>query len=188
MNDLVFEGVGQASVARARGQESKAAFKGVFEVVCTDKDGNFKWKDKFSNGVADVGINKLLDVFFGATVKFATWYMGLIDSGSFTGLSAGDTLASHAGWTEATGYTVAAGATQRGTWTPAAASGKAVSNTVAVAFTMTGGATIKGFHLCSDQLKATTTGTIWATALFATGDQVVANSDILNVTYTISAA
>lgn len=168
---------------------TKAAFKGVYEVECRDKFGNLKWKERLENGVADVGINKLLDIQFGATAKFATWYMGLIDSGSFSALAAGDTLASHAGWTEATGYTIAGGsAVNRATWTPAAAAGKAVSNSAAVVFTSTGSATIKGFFLCTDQAKATNTGNLWATALFASGDQAIVTSDILNVTYTISAA
>lgn len=168
--------------------ESKIKMQGVATWTLTSKDGKVKASGTAKNGVVDVGINKLLDIHFGATAKFATWYMGLIDSGSYSGLSSSDTLASHAGFTEAVGYTVTAGSTQRGTWTPAAASGKSVANTSAVAFTMTGAATIKGFLLCSDQLKATNTGTLWATALFATGDQVVANGDILNITYTISAA
>lgn len=187
-NGLTIVDAGSVNVERARGEKQVALFKGVFKVTCTDKDGKLKWEETLHNGVVDVGINKLLDIMFGATAKISTWYLGLIDSGSYTGLSAADTLASHAGWTENTSYTVTAGATQRGTWTPAAASGKSVANTSAVAFTMTGSGTVKGFMLCSDQLKATNTGTLWATALFATGDQVVASADILNITYTISAA
>lgn len=162
--------------------------KGEFDWSLTDKDGNVKASGKGHNGVCDAGINKLLDIHFGATAKFSTWYMGLIDSSGYSGLAPSDTEASHAGWTENTNYTVAAGSTQRGTWTPASASAKAVTNGTAVAFTMTASGTVKGFFLCSDQLKATNTGTMWATALFATGDQVVAIGDILNITYTISAA
>ncbi len=183
-NRLLIDSVGDAVIDRP----AKLGFKGRFEVECRDKDGNLKWKTHANNGVADAGINKLLDIMFGATAKFATWYMGLVDSGSYSGLAAGDTEASHAGWTENTSYTVTAGSTQRGTWTPASAAGKSVSNTSAVAFTMTAGGTVKGFFLCSDQLKATNTGTLWASALFASGDQVVNIGDILNVTYTISAS
>lgn len=184
-NRLVIDSVGDAVVDRA---PKTMRFKGVYKVECRDKNGKLKWRDTAKNGVADIGINTLLNIMFGSTAKISTWFMGLIDSGSFSGLAAGDTEASHAGWTENTSYTVTAGATQRGTWTPAAASGKSVSNTSAVAFTMTGAGTIKGFMVCSDQLKATNSGTLWSTALFASGDQVVANGDILNVTYTISAA
>ncbi len=163
-------------------------FKGVAEWNIV-RAGKIVASGKAENGVADVGINKLLDVFFGATAKFSTWFMGLVDSTSYTGLAAGDTEASHAGWVEATGYTIAGGSSvNRATWTPAGASGKSVVNSAAVAFTMTGSATIKGFFLGSDQAKATNTGTLWASALFATGDQAVVNGDILNVTYTISAA
>lgn len=164
-------------------------FKGRFEIECRDKDGKLKWRDHANNGVADVGINKLLDVMFGSTAKFSTWFMGLVDSTAYSGLAAGDTLASHSGWTENTAYTISGGSSvNRATWTPASASGKSVSNTSAVAFTMTSSGTIKGFFLDSDQAKATNTGTLWASALFASGDQVVASGDILNVTYTISAS
>lgn len=184
---LVIDSVGDAMIDR---KPAGIKFKGTATWTLHDKDGNLKAGDTETlNGVADVGINKLLDIMFGATAKFATWFMGLVDSSAFSGLAAGDTEASHAGWTENTGYTISGGSSvNRATWTPAAASGKSVSNTSAVAFTMTGAATIKGFFLCSDQLKATNTGTLWASALFASGDQVVANGDILNVTYTISAS
>jgi hypothetical protein len=186
-NRLAIESFGDA-VVTPRKPEGKVGFKGVFNVECRDKDGNLKWTDVAHNGVVDVGINKLLDIMFRAITQITVWYMGLIDSSGFTGLVAGDTLPSHAGWTENTAYTVTAGSTQRGTWTPSAAASKSITNGTAVAFTMTGAGTIKGFFLCQDQLKATSTNLLWATALFATGDQVVAIGDILNVTYTISAA
>jgi hypothetical protein len=162
--------------------------KGEFIVECRDKNGNLKWKDKFKNGVTDIGLNTLLNIAFGSTLKISTWYLGLIDSSGYNGINAGDTLASHGGWTEFTAYTVSGGsASNRGTWGTSNTSTKIITNASAVAFTITTGGTIKGFICCSDLAKATTGGTLWATALFASGDQTVVIGDVLNVTYSVSA-
>lgn len=134
------------------------------------------------NGIVDVGVNSLLDVGFRNQSQIATWYMGLVDNSGFSAFAAGDTMASHAGWNLFTTYSDAT----RITWVPAAAASRSISNSVTSAdFNINGSGTVKGVFITSDSTKSGTTGTLWATAAFASTVPVV-NGDVLKVTYTIS--
>lgn len=133
------------------------------------------------NGIVDVGLNKLLDVGFRNQTQIATWYMGLVNNSGFSAYANGDTMSSHAGWTEFASYDES----NRPTWSPGAASGRAISNGTAVTFTISATGTIRGIFLTSDNTISGTTGTLWATASFASTVSVVDN-DVLKVTYTIS--
>lgn len=134
------------------------------------------------NGIVDVGINSLLDVGFRNQTQIATWYAGIIDNASFSALAAADTMSSHAGWLEFTDYTEAV----RQTWSMDAAASRAISNsTTPMTFSINDTGTIKGIFVTSVDTKSGTTGTLWATALFAS-NVAVSSGDILKVTYTIS--
>jgi hypothetical protein len=133
------------------------------------------------NGIVDVGINSLLDVTFRAQTPITAWYMGLVDNAGFSAFANADTMSSHAGWAEATIYSESV----RQTWSPAAASGRAIANSTAVEFSINGTGVIKGIFLTSVSTKSGTTGTLWATAAF-TSTVSVTNGDVLKVTYTIS--
>lgn len=150
-------------------------------------DGSFNRREKltlrFWNGITTAGINNLFNVYFGATSKASAWYLGLIASSGYSALSAADTISSHAGWTEETSnYSQ----TNRPTWTPASASGGSVSNSSSVDFTITGSVTVKGIFVVNENTKGGTTGTLWATALFTSGDQALVNGQTLKVTYICS--
>lgn len=150
-------------------------------------DGSFNRREKltlrFWNGITTAGINNLFNVYFGATSKASAWYLGLIASSGYSALSAADTISSHAGWTEETSnYSQ----TNRPTWTPASASGGSVSNSSSVDFTITGSVTVKGVFVVNENTKGGTTGTLWATALFTSGDQALVNGQTLKVTYICS--
>lgn len=150
-------------------------------------DGTFNRREpltlRFWNGITTAGINNLFNVYFGATSKAAAWYMGLIASSGYSALAAGDTMSSHAGWTEETSnYSQAT----RPQWTPASASGASVSNSSSVDFTITGSVTVKGVFIVDNSTKSGTTGTLWATALFTSGDQALVNGQTLKVTYICS--
>jgi hypothetical protein len=147
-------------------------------------DGTFNRREKltlrFFNGITTAGINNLFNVYFGATSKAAAWYMGLIGSSGYSALAAADTMSSHGGWTEEhTNYSQAT----RPQWTPASASGASVSNSSSVDFTITGSVTVKGIFLVDNSTKNGSTGTLWATALFTSGDQALVNGQTLKVTY-----
>ena len=81
---------------------SKVNWGFTYEIVCKDPEGNVKWTDKNHNIVTTAGLNDVIDVYLRNQTQTATWYVGLTD-GTPT-VAAGDTMASHAGWTEVTAY------------------------------------------------------------------------------------
>lgn len=160
---------------------------GFFVVECVDADGNRRWIEPAKNGVTDAGIAHLLSVGFVSGTQVTSWFLGIVDNAGFTAFAAGDTMASHAGWSE-----VASGNysdTTRVAWSPGAPSGGAIVNGTTSDFHMINGSalSVKGVFLVSDSTKAGTAGTLFATAAFASGAQSVNNGDTLKVTYTLSA-
>ena len=167
---------------------SDVKFQNVFQIEQI-RDGEVINTIEVPNAVTDLGKNDVLDVYHGVAAKRAAFYIGLIEqhdgsSQTFTAVADTDTLATHAGWVEYTGYTE----TDRQTWTPTTASSKAVTGTAASVFTMPGtvpvGSSIAGLILATDQAKATTSGLLWATAVFA-GPATFAADDQFRVTYTV---
>jgi hypothetical protein len=76
------------------------------------------------NDITNVGKNYILDTMFhdGSQIASSAWCIGLISSSGYTALAAADTMGSHAGWTEFTGYSQGT----RVAWAPGAASGQAI--------------------------------------------------------------
>jgi hypothetical protein len=182
--DVVPQGIALDFSAIAPGN---LASGGHFIVECFDADGNLKWEDTAENGVTDVGIASLLNVYFRSATQITAWYIGLIDNAAFVALAAGDTAASHTGWSEISSS--AYSQTTRVQWSPAAASGGAIVNSTSADHSMVNGSaiTVKGLFVISDNTKGGTTGTLFSTAAFTGGTQVVNSGDTLKVTYTISA-
>jgi len=161
--------------------------KQIGYAVCRNADGSIAWESGIGvptkNGIVTAGINLLFNVMFGATSKSAAWYLGLISSGSYSQLQAADTMSSHAGWIEETAnYSQST----RPQWSPASASAGSISNSSAVVFTITGSVTVKGVFVTDNSTKSGTTGNLWATALFTSGDQALVNGQSLEVTYILN--
>lgn len=156
---------------------------GRFDVVCRDANGVEKWRESVHNLVVNAGLDYALDVALSAASQITTWYVGLI-SDSPT-IAAGNTMGSHAGWTEFTAYDEAA----RQTWTEAGVSSQSITNSASTAdFTIsTNSSVIAGAFLTSDNTKSGTTGTLFAAAAFS-ADKNADDGDTLSVTYTLSAA
>ena len=101
----------QSTERVAATQEAGAKYReglvggGVFTITCYDKDGNLKWEDKAKNLVVNVGLQDMNTKYFKGVTYTAAWYLGLVDNAGFSAYAAADTLASHTGWTEFTGYT-----------------------------------------------------------------------------------
>ncbi|MCE5334107.1 MAG: hypothetical protein LLG06_05915 [Desulfobacteraceae bacterium] len=153
---------------------------GIFSVECFDAEGNLKWRDTAENLVVNAGLNHLLDVVFHGVSQISPWYMGLI--GASPTYAAADTLASHAGWTEFTGYTG-----NRQEFNEGAASSQQISNSGnAASFAIMGSGTVAGAFICS--VNTGTSGTLFCEANFSQGAKSVSNGDTVNVTYTLSAA
>ena len=113
------------------------------------------------NGATTVGLNYMLNTGFRATSQLTTWYAGVIAAASYTGVSVNDTMSSHSGWTELTGYSESV----RQTWSPDAAASGALSNSTAMAFTINSTTTAQGIFIASDSTKSGTSGTLWCTAV-----------------------
>lgn len=180
----------EATVIRRSDLNEQSQAHGVYTVMCYDKDGNVKWEDTFDNVVTTVGKNLALDSFLAGSSYTATCYMGLISSVSYSAVAAGDTMASHAGWLEAGATNAPTYTSPRKTcaWSAASAGSKSLS--AALSFSITGSGTVKGaFIVYGSGAVSTidnTAGTLYSAGLFSGGDKVVANTDVLNISYTAS--
>jgi len=186
MNDkaITSDAVG-ASVTVGNSVASSIAAGGVYTVQCFDKDGNLKWEDTAHNLVVNEGLKDMNDKYFSGSAYTAAWYLGLITGpSSGTTFAAGDTLASHAGWTEFTNYSGNRKAITFGAATTADPS--VITNPSAVQFTVTGaGGTVAGAFLSS--VATGTAGILFSESDFqAPGDRIVVAGDVLNATYTFS--
>lgn len=154
----------------------------------------------FKNGITNEGKNKLLNVMFNNQAQIASWFIGLIDNSGYSALASDDTYddidQAGNGWDEFANYTDPGNAdstTTRPAWTEGAASAQSITNASPVVFDITGSGTVKGIFIAGGtnaQTKSDHTASgnfLWSTALFSGGDVVVANSDQIKVTYTVSA-
>ncbi len=127
--------------------------------------------------VVTIGRNLLLD-----TLMATTFYVGLIDSASFTGYSSADTMGSHAGWIEAVGYSEGV----RQTYSVVAASGGSVTNSGSKAvFTILTTTTIRGVFLTTGSAKSGTAGTLYGVADLTVVRNVIIGN-LLHLTITLT--
>ena len=166
-----------------------AAATGVYKIQCFDAQGNLKWEAESKNLVVNVGLQDMNAKYFTGSAYTAAWYIGLYGAGASNTPAASDTMSSHAGWTENTGYS---NATRPACTfaTPTTANPSVATNSASPAsFTINATSTVGGAFLTSNNTVGGSTGTLFSAADFgAPGDRSVASSDILNVTYTLSLA
>jgi hypothetical protein len=146
-----------------------------------------KWDDIAPNTIMTAGKNDLLDKYLAGSSYTAAWYMGLIASGSYSAISAADTMSSHAGWLEGgagTAPTYSQSTRPAPSWA-SASSGSKASN-ANIVFSMTGTGTAKGAFLTSVSTKDGTTGILFSAALFSQGDRAVVNGDTVNGSYSLA--
>lgn len=177
---------GQAEGAARRPADTllQAAMKGRWEFICRDKDGVEKWRDTIDNIVVNAGLDYLLDAGLSGGTPITSWYLGL--TSATPTVAAGNTMSSHAGWTEVTAYDEAT----RPTWSDGGVSSQSVSNSGSPAdFTIsTNGTDIGGAFLTSNNTKGGTTGTLYAAGAFTAGDKSLDDNDTIEVTFTATAA
>lgn len=149
-------------------------------IRCFNAAGVKKWEEDFHNLVTNEGRTNLLDWVFrtGTPLTPMVWYMGF--KGALGGQAAGDTLASHAGWTE-----VNPQGSNRVTltFTPAA-SQSITTGQFNVSITLQGPTNVGGAFVCTSQ-----TGT--SGKLYSVGDfsqlRNVSAGDTLQVSETFNA-
>jgi hypothetical protein len=166
-----------------------ASAKGVYKIQCHDAQGNLKWEADAPNLVVNGGLQDMNAKYFTGSAYTAAWYLGLYGSGATNTPAAGDTMSSHAGWTEVTDYSQATRpACTFGT--PTTANPSVATNSASPAtFSINGTTVVGGAFLTSDNTKSGTTGTLYSAADFsAPGDRSVVSGDTLSVTYTLSLA
>ena len=165
----------------------KLLASGEFHVLCYDKDGNLKWEEKNHNRVVNVGLQYMAGSALAGGTQITSWFIGLVTGpGSSATYSANDTMSSHAGWTEFTGYSQA---TRRPATFAAAttANPSVVTNAISVSsFTINTNATVAGAFLTSVNTKGGTAGTLFSASNFTGGNRVVYVNDTVTVVYTFS--
>ena len=161
---------------------------GVFTVTCVGADGVEKWSDTFHNLVVNEGLQDMNSKYFKGSGYTAAWYLGLVEGpGSGTTYAAGNTLATHAGWTELTAGTAYTGNRKAVTFgTATTADPSVIDNSASPSsFAMlVNGTVVAGALLCS--VASGTSGVLFSAGDFTGGDKTVDNGDTLNVTYSFS--
>ena len=178
--------VGSTVVSNGGAQDGLSA-KGQYKVVCHDKDGNLKWEAQSDNLVVNVGLQDMNAKYFTGSSYTAAFYLGLYGAAASNSPAAGDTMSSHAGWTEVTAYSQSTRpACTFGTPTTANPS-VATNSASAATCSINGTTTVGGAFLTTNNTKGGTTGTLFSAADFQSpGDRSVVNGDTLTVTYTFS--
>ena len=162
---------------------------GVYHIECHDKDGNLKWQADSKNLVVNAGLAYMAGTALTSVAQITSWYIGLYGAGASNTPAAGDTMSSHAGWTEVVAYSnstrVAATFATATTANPSVATNSASP----AVFNINGTTTVGGAFLTSGSAKSGTTGTLFSAADFGSpGDRSVVSGDTLSVTYTFSLA
>jgi hypothetical protein len=177
----------KASMAATSGVETwkevaaDARFRNVYEIVARDRFGNVKWTERIHNIVVTEGLNDVLTKYFKGSGYTAAWYVGLKGTGT---IIAGDTAASHSGWSEVIAYSEGA----RPTLTLGSASAGAISNTASKAvFTISSNGTdVYGIFITSVATKGSTTGVLFGGADFGTARTGLQSGDTLTITVTLT--
>lgn len=185
----------EAAMSAKGPMDDSAEILGHFTMVCRDRDGKELWREEFDNLLTQIGKALLLDQGLAGTAYTAAEFMGLISSVSFSAVSGGDTMTSHAGWLEAGAANAPTYSGTRDTtvWSASTLSGaSAYSATKALSaglvFTFTGTGTVQGAFLVGGSgavnTIGSTAGTLFSAGTFTTPQPVVA-TNTLTVSYSV---
>jgi len=182
--DVVSSGL----VCGARPQENALAL-GKFKMECFDKDGNLKWSAEEQNLVVNQGLQYMCGTALTSVAQITSWYIGLYGAGASNSPAAGDTMSSHAGWTEVTPYSNATRPACTFATATTANPSVATNSASPASYTINATSTVGGAFLVSNNTKGGSTGTLFSAADFSSpGDRSVVSGDTLTVTYTLSLA
>ena len=172
--------------------------EGWYHVVCHDKDGNFKWEDKFPNLVVAIGKQLMLDTLLkGSAYTVVGPFLGLTKVSLTPAATDTMTTLVTTNAAEFINYTVS-GSAVRGTtvFASATSSGSTPSNVTtsaatAITYTITGaGGTVYGCFLVTGagavSTQSSTAGTLYSEGNFTTAKTTTAG-DTVSVTYSTTA-
>jgi len=148
-----------------------------------------KWDQYAHNVVTTVGGNLALDTYLAGSGYTVTGpFMGLIGAVSYVSVPViGDTMGSHATWTEAGTTNAPTYTAPRKTIAWSSAAAKSKSPSAAPVFAITGTGTAKGVFLVYGTGAVSTidntSGVLYSAGLFTGGDQAVVNTNTVTVTY-----
>jgi hypothetical protein len=149
----------------------------TYDVRCVGNcGGTGGWREVIQNTVVTAGKTQLLDCQFAGSGCISTWYVMLKHTGT---IAAGDTLASHAGWTEATPYS---GNRPSISWSAASGNSKTASSAVSFSINATD-TDVAG--ACIASAASGTSGTLYSCSNFGSVRSVV-SGDTVTVTPTVT--
>lgn len=161
----------------------KVSFKGCYRLKHI-RNGRLLRHYKFNNTVVNAGLDEILVNTFVAGNSAHAWYIGLIDSVSFTSISKLDTMDDHSGWLEFISYNES----ERQLWLAelGSTSGTLV-NGLSTTFTISANGTLRGAFLSDDSAIGGTDGVLFSAAPFYSGNVQVEDGDIIKVQYRLEA-
>lgn len=160
----------------------KVTLSGVWDVEWLDSEGRVTSKERVRNAHTLEGLTHILSTEYGGGTQVPEWFAGLIsNTGYTTGVSQDDTMGSHPGWTEATGYSG-----DRPSWSPLACAAGIIVNSSNITFVATSAMVLRGLFITSVATKGGTTGVLSTTALFGSTRSLSAGNGF-RLTYTIVA-
>lgn len=195
------QGFGDSAVATLQANaadDQQMGIAGWYHVVCHDKDGNFKWEEKFPNLVTAVGKQLMLDTLLkGSAYTVVGPFLGLTKVSLTPAATDTMTTLVTTNAAEFTNYTVG-GSAVRGTavFASATSSGTTPSNVTtstatAITYTITGaGGTVYGCFLVTGSgavsTQSSTAGTLYSEGNFTTS-KITTAGDTVSVTYSTTA-
>lgn len=161
---------------------------GAFRIRVFRADGTFRWETlaPAKNLVVNGGLQDMSQQYFLGAGYTAAWYLGLYGAAASNNPAAGDTMSSHAGWTEFDGYSQAT--RPAAVFATATTANPSVVTNVAspavLTVNVTGPVVVGGAFLCSESTKNGAAGILFSAADFLTpGDRTVYLGDTLQLFY-----
>lgn len=182
MHDIASPGLAAGGGLAAFAAAASAVLpRTVHTFECFDAVGVLRWREEVANLTTNAGLADMLSKYWKGAAYSAAFYVGLKGTGT---IAAGDTMASHAGWSEVAPYGGARPALTLGsvTGTTTASADNSASK---ASYAITGSATIAGAFVTTDATASGTAGTLIGASDFA-ASRAVLSGDTLNVTITVS--
>jgi hypothetical protein len=166
-----------------------------YHVECWRESGDstyLAWTADIVNTVPDLGANDLLNKYLAGSSYTAAIYIGLVTNTGFTSFQTSDTAAKISttanppttnSWAESNVYSNGT----RPAFSPAAASGRAVTNSSSpAAFNINNSDTLYGCFLVTSNVIGGTSGILFGEGAFTQGTRTTVSGDTISVTVSVS--